>query len=146
MLRAPKLLVAFAVVVGSLALSAGRAEGAKLNLHVTFGSARQPQCSCRGRGHYVRRCRTVCVSPGRWVIRYVSAIIVTRYDDRGNPYTVVVRPGYWTHDWIAARYETRYVRVRVPCPTPQRSHRADRSHTSGRSRSVDRSHGSGRRR
>ncbi len=64
--------------------------------------------------HYEYRTERICVEPGRYERRYVRAVVETRYDPCGRPYTVVIEPACYKKVWVPARYVTRQVKVWVP--------------------------------
>lgn len=41
-----------------------------------------------------------CCTGGYWTWQWVRPLVVTRYDDCGNPYTVVIRAGYQKRVWL----------------------------------------------
>ena len=83
-----------------------------------FGHRRRythkPQCKRWVGGHSEYRTERICVAPGRYQRRYVPAVVETRYDPCGRPYTVVVEPAGYKKVWVPARYVTRRAKVWVP--------------------------------
>ena len=68
----------------------------------------------RMEGHYETRCETVLVAPEHLEKREIPAVLETRRDYYGRPYTVQVAPARCETVVVPAQYEKREVQVFVP--------------------------------
>lgn len=67
----------------------------KLGIHFSFGNYHSTGF------YYVDGYRRHhCCTGGYYTSRWVPPLIVTRYDDYGDPYTVVIREGYYHRVWV----------------------------------------------
>lgn len=88
----------------------------KIIFNLLFGSVQRHKHVTRQwvPGRYEMRVERILAEAGHYKCHYIAAVVETRYNAAGRPYTAIVQPARTEKHWISPRYEMRELQTWIP--------------------------------